>query len=155
MTIQEVADAIPTKVIKDDYGYPVIQGKRGNIHEDGSGFSLFVGFKTKAVLGRCHEVIAPFCIRKQNGDTEAVYFFSSASPEQLQSLRGLCQFRKKKQYSEEQMDALKERGLKLAEKLKDWRSVSKTEGEDKALENDESDFEEDEDSDVENNTDDF
>ena len=124
MTIQEVADAIPTKLTKDPHGYSVIQGKRGNIHEDGSGFSVFVGFKTKAVLGRCHEELAPFCVRKQNGDTEAVYFFSSASPEQLRLFRGFCQLRKKKQYSEEQMAALKERGLKLAEKLKDWRAGS-------------------------------
>ena len=122
MTIQELAETIRAKVSRDVYGDKVIQGKRGNIHEDGKGFSVFVGMKTAAPLARCHEVVSKFAERRQNGDAEVVYFFNNATSDQINTLADFCRIRRKKKFSEETLAKMRERGAILAAKLKENRA---------------------------------
>lgn len=94
----ELAQALKTRVRRGQDGEPVIEGRRGNIHEDGQGYSLFAGFKTAKGLNRCRAAFAAFARLRQEGDTEGVWHMPALpTPEQARLIRYWLRVPKRRQ----------------------------------------------------------
>lgn len=116
MKIEELALSMRVNTTKDVYSDRMIEGRRGNIHEDGKGFSIFIGLNNRAPMDRAHDSLSKFCERRQNGDTEGVYFsrLSNLTRDQIKTLVRLLKIRQKRQYSPEVLEKMRANGRLLA-----------------------------------------
>ncbi len=120
MTIEEFGTKSHMAVTRDGNNNRVIQGKTGNIHEDGNGFSIFVSMKSKAGIRKAHEALKDFCERRQDGDTEAVYFSRlKCTKAELDALFKFCRIRRLPTFSDEVIAKFKQRGAILGAKVKE------------------------------------
>lgn len=120
MNFVEFAEKFRFKIIRDGNNNRVIQGKRGNIHEDGKKISIFVGLNSKTAIKNVHEKISGFCDRKQNGDTEAVYQSDPKilNESAIELISKVCRIRRKTEYDAETLEKMRAKGRLLASKLK-------------------------------------
>ena len=118
MNIDGLAETMRAKSVKDECGDWRIVGKRGDITEDGKGFSIWFRMKSKAMMKKAHEIVSKFSERRQNGDTEGIYFLkaSAVNPEVAKTLVKALKIRQKRQLSAETIAKLTERISKIRPK---------------------------------------
>lgn len=111
MSIPELADKLRCKHTKDAYNDPVIEGKRGNIHQDGTGFGVAVMLGSIRAMNFAHEVLRTFLTRRQHGDSECVYFMfgEHLTAEQIAMLVKYVGIRQRKQLTPEARAVLADR----------------------------------------------
>mgnify|MGYP001159160100 CR=1 FL=1 len=103
--IQALATAMCVHSYTDPCGDPFIKGSKGNIHTDGSGYSVYVQRKTKKTWTNAKKLLTPFCILKQDGDVDGVLHLPSIPPsEHLTTLRECLRVRKIIQYTPEVLE---------------------------------------------------
>lgn len=120
MKIQELAELIRVKCCRDVCGDWMIPGKSGDIYEDGDKFSILAMFKSRRRLKNFDEFVSHFAIRKQSGDTEAVYVSNSLDlvfETQPNAIDKLCKFlkiRRKQILTDSERERRREQGRILA-----------------------------------------
>ena len=70
--LELLAKPMRCRVTRDECLDPVIQGKRGNVHVDGLGYSVAVLAPTRHGWNLAKEKTTGFCQVRQDGDTEGV-----------------------------------------------------------------------------------
>jgi hypothetical protein len=130
--MQNLANGLKARIKRDECGDWCIVGQRGNIHQDGAGYSIFGTFKSGKGLKHCRDAFLGFCILRQLGDTEAVLHMAALpTPEQAKVIRYFLKIKKIKELSPEQLKtfieagaATRKRGQKRAEMLEGHQSAS-------------------------------
>lgn len=119
MTIQEFATKFRMQCRKDPCGDFSIEGKRGNIHENGKALSMLVLCSSAASMRNAHEKLAAFAVRTQNGDAEAVYNFKPGAivEDDAVVISKVCRIRRKKILSPETLQKLMSNVGKMRAKL--------------------------------------
>jgi len=103
--IPRLAEAMNVRVKRDECHDLVIQGKRGNIHEDGTGYSVAVLLGSARAWTAAKRKLAGFCELRQDCDWEGVLFMPAIpGPEALAALRGILKIHKVPQYSVEVLE---------------------------------------------------
>ena len=83
------------KIRRDDCGDPVIAGKHGNIHTDGTGYSVAVMLNTARLWHAAKTKLTGFSILRQDGDTEGVVYLPALpNKKQATTLRHVLGVRK-------------------------------------------------------------
>lgn len=94
---------------RDPCNDPVINGRRGNIHQDGEGFLVFVSLKTIRQWTEVKKKLLPFCTLRQDGDTEGVVKLAGLpTPVQVSTLRDCLQIRQNPDLTDEQRERLRQ-----------------------------------------------
>ncbi len=120
MGIVQFAEENRLKVVRDDCNDQVIQGKRGNIHQDAGGISVYVANKSMRGMKVCDDAFLKFAKKTQNADIEAVYFCdpSKLQKDDISAILKFCRIRQKKQFDAETLQKMRARGAELAENLR-------------------------------------
>jgi hypothetical protein len=96
--LNELAEVLRVRVKRGADGEPLIEGRRGNAHQDGAGFSIFAWFLTAKGLKRCKAAFASFARLRQEGDTEGVWHMPTLpTPEQARLIRYWLRVPKRRQ----------------------------------------------------------
>lgn len=111
--IKDLEKALCTRRPKrDGYGDSCLEGRRGNIHEDGMGYSVYATFKSNRALNRCKDAFSGFMELRQDGDAEAVFHLPKLpTPEQAKLIRYWLGLPKRRILSDEQRAALVATGM--------------------------------------------
>lgn len=71
--MRRLASDLKVRAVRDACGDPVIDGRHGNIHNDGEGFSVAVMCDTARKWSSVRGSLAALGELRQNGDTEGVF----------------------------------------------------------------------------------
>lgn len=109
MTIKDLAVILNVHPHRDPCNDPVINGRRGNIHQDGEGFSIFVSLKTIRQWTEIKKKLLFFCTLRQEGDTEGVVkLLGHPTPVQANTLRDCLQIRQNPYLTDKQRERLRQ-----------------------------------------------
>lgn len=104
--IDEIAQALNVRVRKGEDGEFVIQGSRGNIHRDGTGYSLAVFCESAREWGFAKKDLS-FCRVTQDGDQEGVLHLARLPDgNETQLIRERLGIRRIKEVSPENLAAM-------------------------------------------------
>lgn len=113
--LDEIAQALNVRVRKGEDGEFVIQGSRGNIHRDGTGYSLAVFCESAREWGFAKKDLS-LCRVTQDGDQEGVLHLARLPDEnEAQVIRERLGIKKIPEYTPEALEALRLRGKALQE----------------------------------------
>jgi hypothetical protein len=123
--MQRLADALGTRnPRRDGYGDYCLEGKRGTIHTDGKGYSVFASFRSAKGLGRCKAAFAPFAELRQDADAEAVFYLPALpDAKQAATVRYFLGLPKRRILSEAHRLALTTAGTAKLAEINHCRSV--------------------------------
>ena len=112
--MQAPADVLHARVRRDAYNDQVIEGRRGNIHADGNGYSVAVMLASARTWNVAKLTLQGFCELRQNGDTEGVLHLPKLpTPEQAAVLRKLLRIRKRPALTVETVERLRKQAAFL------------------------------------------
>lgn len=79
--VARLAEVLKAKVRTDECGDPVILGRRGNVHADGEGWSLYARFRSNFGKNRFSQALALLGgILRQNAHAEGVWHLPCLPP---------------------------------------------------------------------------
>jgi hypothetical protein len=110
--ISSLATALNCHTSRDGANEPCISGHSGNIHCDGSGFSIAILLETSQQLTWALRSLKPLKLQiKQLGDSEAVIFIPAiiSNPSHCELLRSYLGIKKIRELSEDTKNALRQR----------------------------------------------
>lgn len=108
--MEALAAALTARLHRDQCGDYCVEGRRGNIHADGTGYSIAVLCPTARGWNVAKGKLAAFCRVTQDGDTEGVLHMPTLPiAEHAALLRDTLRIRKIKELSEETIEAIKAR----------------------------------------------
>jgi len=107
--LQLLADVLRVSAGRDECHDPIIHGKRGNVHVDGTGYSVAIMLTTARQWTTTKKKLSQFCSLRQDGDTEGVVFLPKLpTRRQATILRKIIGLRKRPNYSPEVLEAKRE-----------------------------------------------
>jgi hypothetical protein len=111
--LNALAEAMRAQVRRDKCGDTCITGRRGNVHADCSGLSVFISLARPSALERAISVLKPFSVVRQLGDAEPVLFIekNAISAPLARLLRSLLKIPKRREVSEATLQRLRRTGF--------------------------------------------
>lgn len=104
--VDRLAGVLGAKARRDECGDACIVGKRGNIHADGTGFSVAVMLDTARAWAAARKKLGRFCRLVAAGDTEGVLHLPGLpTREQAAALRAVLGIAKRPVYTPELLEA--------------------------------------------------
>ena len=117
--MESLAKFMHCRVTRDECGDAVIQGKAGNIHVDGSGYSVAVMLDSSQQWTWAKKRLR-FCQVRQDGDEEGVLHLAQLpTPEQAETLRDILSVHKIPEYTPETLELKRSLMRRARESLKE------------------------------------